>query len=164
METIFSEAYPLWFLFEKGVKDTLRSSSKLDDHGLEWVRYAFQDSNCGPLGPTLMMINGRISELFDPKRYYGRISALESTTEGIRILEKASRTKGKQSIAPPTELKRRQRAILRRFQKYNNLHSAARGGPQERFALFFATSNHVNGVIPKPNTAAARKIFRKGRN
>jgi hypothetical protein len=161
METIFPQAYPLWFAFEKGVKDTLRSSTKLDDNGLEWVRHAFQDTNCGPLGPTLIMINGRISELFDPKRYYGRISALESTTEGIRILEKASRCKGRKSSPPPIALNHLQRAILRRFQKYNNRLSAAR---QKKKALFYATSNHVNGMIPKPNTAAARKIFKKGRS
>jgi hypothetical protein len=162
MEAIFTQAYPLWFAFEASIKDTLRSGTKVDSNGMEWLRHAFTDANLGPLGPTLTLLNGRMSDLFDPKRYYGRISALESSAEGIRILEKASRCKGKKPNPPAITLPAVQRAIVRRFNRYSMKLSASRGGPQERFALFYATSNHVNDMIPLPGTAAARKIMNKG--
>ena len=164
IETIFTQAYSLWFVFENTLKETLRSGSNIQDEGVEWIKYAFSDVNLGPLGPTLTMLNGRIGELFDPKRYYGRISALESTAEGIRILEKASRCKStpKLPIVPLT-LGLDQRKILKRFQKYNMKLKASKGGVNERTSLFYATSNRINALIPKPNTAMARKFMRKGR-
>jgi hypothetical protein len=110
------------------------------------------------------MLNGRIGELFDPKRYYGRISALESTAEGIRILERASRCRSApKAPAVPITLAPAQRKILRRFQKYTVKSKASRGGVNERTSLFYATSNRVNAMIPKPNTATARKFMRKGK-
>lgn len=164
IETIFTQAYALWFVFENTLKETLRSGSNVQDEGVEWIRYAFSDVNLGPLGPTLTMLNGRIGELFDPKRYYGRISALESTAEGIRILEKASRCKStpKLPIVPLT-LDVNQRKILKRFQKYNMKLKASKGGVIERTSLFYATSNRINDMIPTPSTAMARKFIRKGR-
>ena len=87
IETIFTQAYSLWFVFENSLKETLRSGSHVQDE-VEWI--SVRVCRCKPwtLGPTLTMLNGRIGELFDPKRYHGRISALESTAEGIRILER----------------------------------------------------------------------------
>ena len=164
IETIFTQAYSLWFVFENSLKETLRSGSHVQDEGVEWIRFAFADASLGPLGPTLTMLNGRIGELFDPKRYYGRISALESTAEGIRILERASRCRSApKAPAVPITLAPAQRKILRRFQKYTVKSKASRGGVNERTSLFYATSNRVNAMIPKPNTATARKFMRKGK-
>ena len=124
-----------------------------------WIQFAFADASLGPLGPTLTILNGRI-EAVDPKRYYGRISALESTAEGIRILKKHRRcSRHQKHRLCQSLLHQAQRKFWGGFK--STLWNQASRWCERANITFLHNVNRVNAMIPKPNTATARKFMRR---
>ena len=71
--------------------------SAMDPRRIEVI---LETLHVGPLGATLTVMNTVITDIFDAKRYYGRISALESTGEGIRILSQANLLRSRTAARP----------------------------------------------------------------
>ena len=55
------------------------------------IEVMLETMHVGPLGASLTVLNSVVTEILDSKQYYGRISSLESTGEGIRIINQANR-------------------------------------------------------------------------
>jgi hypothetical protein len=71
--------------------------SAMDPRRIEVI---LETLHVGPLGATLTVMNSVLTDIFDAKRYYGRISALESTGEGIRILSQANLLRSRTAARP----------------------------------------------------------------
>ena len=136
----------------------------------------------GPLGSSLTVMNAAIDELFDPKKYYGRISGLESTGEGIRIMHSAHRKRrivlARPSSTPSADylsalsrdgLSTRHRhhaRVLSARERLPHFETLARRQQTlptgNRLAPFYATSNLVRSVFEKPHAPQSRKLMRLG--
>ena len=66
------------------------------------IEVMLETMHVGPLGATLTLLNSVLTEILDSKQYYGRISSLESSGEGIRILSQANRLSSRASARPDT--------------------------------------------------------------
>jgi hypothetical protein len=125
LEVIYRAAFPMWFNFESFVtlnfwsgangsptrdeilpKDGSRGGGEHNDENNPMdprlIEVMLETMHVGPLGATLTVLNSVVTEMLDGKQYYGRISSLESTGEGIRILSQANRLRSRASARPDT--------------------------------------------------------------
>ena len=59
------------------------------------IEVMLETMHVGPLGASLTVLNSVVTEILDSKQYYGRISSLESTGEGIRIINQPNRLRSR---------------------------------------------------------------------
>ena len=131
IEIIYTTAYPGWFQFEKFVSlnfwsgastmpardEVVKGSSNGGGGGggggggdgemynpmdPRLVEVMLETMHVGPLGASLTVLNSVVTEILDGKQYYGRISSLESTGEGIRILSQANKLRSRAAARPDT--------------------------------------------------------------
>jgi hypothetical protein len=128
IEMIYRAAFPGWFTFENFVtlnfwsgastlpkRDEVPVKTKKiftigNSHSQEGfnpmdprlIEVILETMHVGPLGASLTVLNSVVTDILDSKQYYGRISSLESTGEGIRILSQANKLRSRAAARPDT--------------------------------------------------------------